>query len=327
MADQALRVIQVGVGTRGATWLQVLHDSPLFEVVALVDLNPTYMEQAQGLTGLPADRCATSLSEAIEAAEADAVMISASARFHAEMITEALAADLHVLVEKPLTVGYEDAQRCVTIAQNRGMRLMVVQNQRYDVGNRAMRRLLESGELGAPGFAVLTHHKARGGPYPTTPNMHLWQQAVHQLDSLLYVLGEKPLRARGCMVAPAWEDWPTAGGCSAVIEFPNGLIGTYFGSSNARGKDLQLRVDCEHGAVIYRNGAVSVVRKGVETPLAPEPPIEPSIDHLLARQFHDYVVNDVEPPTSGRRNLPVIGLLEAIERSAETGQAVEVPRA
>lgn len=203
---------------------------------------------------------------------------------------------------------------------------MVVQNNRYTPGIRAMRQVVEAGELGAPGYAVLIHHKARGGPYPTTRNMHLWQQGNHQLDSLVYVLGEKALRARGCMVAPEWEDWPSAGGCSAVIEFARGLTGTYFASSNARANDLQFRVECEHGAILYRNGAVSVVRNRVETPLELEPKFEPSIEDLLARQFHEYVLNDVEPPTSGRRNLHIIGLIQAIERSAETGMAVEVPR-
>lgn len=326
MANQVLRIIQVGVGGRGETWLHTLGRNPLFHVEALVDVNPHFLERGRTLTGLHRERCVPSLHEALQEVDADAVMISAPARFHADLITEALAADLHVLVEKPLTIGYEDAQRCVTIAQNRGMRLMVVQNQRYDAGNRAMHRLIASGELGEPGFAVLTHHKARSGPYPTTRNMHLWQQAVHQLDSFLYVLGKKAHRARGCLVAPEWEHWPSAGGCSAVIEFAHGLTGTYFGTSNARATDLQLRVDCEHGAVVYRNGVLSAVHRGAELHLAPEPRIEPSVEDLLARQFHEYVVHDVEPPTSGRRNLHVIGLLEAIERSAETGQAIEVPR-
>jgi predicted dehydrogenase len=326
MSDGALRIIQVGVGTRGETWLRILAANPAFELVGLVDVQPRYLERGREITGLGPESCFESLSDAIAATDADAVMVCSPARFHADFLTEALAVDLHVLVEKPLTVGLDDARQCVTIALNRGMRLMVVQNHRYEAGNRAMRRVLASGELGAPGFAVQTHHKARGGPYPTSRNMHLWQQGVHQLDNLIYVLDRQPLRARGCLVAPEWEDWPSAGGCSAVIEFEGGVIGTYFGTSNARAKDLQLRVDCEHGAVIYRNGAVTVVRNGVESPLAPEPPIEPSVEDLLARQFYDYVVRDIEPPTSGRRNLAVIGLLEAIERSAETGAAVEVSR-
>jgi len=44
----------------------------------------------------------------------------------------------------------------------------------------------------------------------------------------------------------------------------------------------------------------------------------------VARLLHEYVVAGVEPEVSGRRNLDVLRVTDAIIRSTETGQAVSL---
>lgn len=70
------------------------------------------------------------LAEAVAATGAEAAVIDGPPAGRAERVVEALALDLHVLVEAPLG-SPEEVQRVVVIAQNRGLRLMLRDPQRY----------------------------------------------------------------------------------------------------------------------------------------------------------------------------------------------------
>ncbi|KUL55244.1 oxidoreductase [Streptomyces sp. NRRL F-4489] len=60
----------------------------------------------------------------LERADVDAVYIPLPGLLHAEWVSRALDAGKHVLVEKPLTAGYEDTRRLVARARERGLVLL-----------------------------------------------------------------------------------------------------------------------------------------------------------------------------------------------------------
>ena len=174
MDDLPLRTIHVGLGWWGRKHLDAGIRSGLYEPAALVDPDQAALEHARAASGLPAGECFETLSDALAHADAEAGVVGAPAHLRADLLIEALASDLHVLVEPPPAAGLEDAQRCVFIAQNRGVRLMIAQGCRYAPEIRTARRALQSGDLGRPLRAELSLPRA------------FWsEQAISRLDAFL----------------------------------------------------------------------------------------------------------------------------------------------
>jgi predicted dehydrogenase len=78
----------------------------------------------------------------------DAVVICSPNHLHESHILAALSADLHVLVEKPLTMTATSAQRILRAADKRNRVLMVGMNHRYRPDVQIVRSFVQSGELG-----------------------------------------------------------------------------------------------------------------------------------------------------------------------------------
>jgi predicted dehydrogenase len=360
VVEQPLRCIHVGVGTRGKSHLRAALESGYWRPAALVDVVPAYLDAARELTGLPAAACFSRVEDAAAAVDADAVIIASPVMLHAEQIMAALAAGRHVLTEKCFTVGLADAVRCVEEAERRQRRLMVVQNARLHAPARTLRRLVAEQVYGPLGLFQLSFWKARGGPYNLSPHMHLWQQGVHELDTLLAVVQRPLRRVWGLSTNPAWCDWPSPSTAQALCEFDGGVSGTFFSTSNARAAGYEFRLECAEAAVIAqaREGGTITVRFGPRQQRQPREetiPLDlpdvrglehhplaqaalaaetgaasvasgagPLCDLIIYRDFYEYLVDGAEPESSGRRNLDTMRAVEAVQRSTEWGRPVEI---
>lgn len=320
-----LKSIHVGVINRGAVHRKVYSQSNQWEIAALVDISEDALAQASDEAGLPRSSCFQHLEDALEKVEADAVVISTPPTFHAAQVEMALDAGRHVFVEKPFTYDVQEAVRLVEKAESKGLRIMVCQNDRLSPANKALQEAVQSGRYGPLGFCVLNHYKARRAPYHLTPHMHLWSQGVHQVDTLMAVVGRDVEYVTGLSVNPPWCDWPSESSVFAQLQFEGGVIGQYTATSNAKssGSSLTLRAELAQGALIYDSSISKVVFDGEsgkeEIPLTPS-----SANAELASMFYDYIVHGTEPPMSGRQNLKTLRVLDAIIRSTETGERIRL---
>ena len=60
-----IKVIHSGVGGRGAVWTNAVNERQDFVSVAYVDVNKETMEKAAAISGLPQEKCFSSLEEAL----------------------------------------------------------------------------------------------------------------------------------------------------------------------------------------------------------------------------------------------------------------------
>ncbi len=349
---EPLRSIHIGVGTRGKSHVRAAMESGYWRPVALVDVVPDYLAAAREMTGLPESVCFTSVEAAVAAVESDAVIIASPVTFHAPQILAALAADRHVLTEKCFTVSYADAVRCVTTADERDRKLMVVQNARLQAPMRTLRRLVAEERYGPLGLYLMNFYKARGRAYNLSPHMHLWQQGVHELDTILSVVQRPLRRVWGLSNNPAWSDWPTPCTFQAIAEYDGGVSGTYLGTSNARAPGFEFRLECAEAALIAERTAGDIRvcfgphNQREETVPLDQPDVHGIEDHpaaqaalggtpatrehagladvMIYRDFYEYVVEGKEPETSGRRNLETIGFVEGVQRATELERPVDI---
>jgi predicted dehydrogenase len=118
-----LGVVGAGLVAQAAHLPLLRVQEDLFALAGLADPDAATRERVAARFGIACT--APTQRELLERAELDAVLIASPNGAHAEQVLEALAAGLHVLVEKPLCLSREDAARIVA-ARDRGARVVQV---------------------------------------------------------------------------------------------------------------------------------------------------------------------------------------------------------
>ena len=184
-------VINVGVaglGYWGPNLLRVLADAPDVEVRTICDLDGGRLERF----GRRHPSVATThfFDDLLEDPEIDAILIATPISTHFELASRALRAGKDVFVEKPLASSSEDAAELVNIAQESERILMCGHTFIYSPPVRAIKDLLQSGELGDLYF--ISSSRVNLGLHQRDVSV-LWDLAPHDFSILLYWLdGELP---------------------------------------------------------------------------------------------------------------------------------------
>ena len=331
-----IRIVIVGAG-RGRSHLRSVRAlGDRFELAGVVDLNAARLAQVCAQEQVAPDLAYGTLDDALAAGGCDAVMVATWARTHEPLVAQALAAGAHVLVEKPFTLTVASARRLLAIAEERGRKIVVTQQWRYLPGQRTMRRLLAERRWGQPQEGHLVSYKARGGEYPDSEHSQLWQMTVHEVDSLLGMMGEPVAAVSGHSFRPPATTWRRESTATAELTLDSGCRIVLLSTSDARINTLELRVECERGALRYENSRsfggderISVATSPDEgwQPVPIDAPHALSLDAQVAAGFADWINGGPEPETSGRQNLQVLGALDALLESGLTGRQVPVQHA
>lgn len=91
---------------------------------------------------------AVAVAEAFEGA--DAVLITSSTDTHAEFLIMAAEAGVTTFCEKPIALDLDSTRRAVEAVESAGISVQMGFQRRYDPAMQAIRRQVDSGELGIP---------------------------------------------------------------------------------------------------------------------------------------------------------------------------------
>jgi predicted dehydrogenase len=124
--------------------LPAIAKSPAVELVAVSDPSPTLSAGVGARYGVPG----LTDTGALLAADLDAVLIAVPDRLHLPLATRALAADRHVLLEKPSAATAAEGAQLAEAADKAGLTLQIGAMRRHDPALRWARdRVPELGEL------------------------------------------------------------------------------------------------------------------------------------------------------------------------------------
>jgi predicted dehydrogenase len=342
------RLLQVGVGGWGATWLEKAVSSPTWELVGCVDLSANALEAARSTHGISREQCFSTIAEAVAATEANGALVVAPPQFHLSVAAEAFDAGLDVLVEKPLADTMANGLEMVRLAESSDRILMVSQNYRYKSAPQAVKEILRFPWLGKVTGATVEFRKA---PHFTTPDVKhgythyklIEDMSIHHFDMMRSVLGDEPVAAYAQAHNPDWSWFAAPPIVNAVIELSGGGLVQYYGSWVSRGRqttwDGDWFIDCENGQVEWSNNRVRIrpeevyytvylpgfqEREGwMERDLAVSPEEE---RRFTLEEFGRCVQTRSDPETSGRDNLRSIAVTYAVVDSAKTGERRELSR-
>ena len=189
-----VRIGMIGPGGMGQAHIDRIHTVIAGgRVVAVSDVDEVRAKEVAGRIGATAFPDSASL---ISSDDVDAVMICSYGPAHEVDVLACIAAGKPVLCEKPLTPTAAAALRIMEAEEVGGRRLVTVGfMRRFDRSYRQMKDLLDSGELGE---TLMVHCAHRN---PTVPQNYTWDMAIndtaiHEVDTMRWLLGEEFVSAR-----------------------------------------------------------------------------------------------------------------------------------
>lgn len=148
MPDNILRLGIIGVGTIAVlSHIPALRKTERAKIAAICRRDEAKLAMAQEHIG--ADETYTDWREMLDRAALDAVLVCTPPGLHAKPTLAALERGLHVLVEKPMALGFSEAWSMVEAARRADRVLMGAYNGRFGRTLRTVKEALDAGQVGA----------------------------------------------------------------------------------------------------------------------------------------------------------------------------------
>jgi myo-inositol 2-dehydrogenase/D-chiro-inositol 1-dehydrogenase len=158
-------------------------------VVAVTDVDAVKArEVAEARPGL---RVHATGEEVVADPGVDAVVVTSWGPTHEQYVLASIAAGKPVFCEKPLAESAQDCLNILGAEQATGRRwVQVGYMRRYDAAYRALKAVVDSGEIGAP-LMVHCAHRNPSVPGHYRKEMMITDTAVHEIDAMRWLLGEE----------------------------------------------------------------------------------------------------------------------------------------
>jgi predicted dehydrogenase len=242
-----LRIAVIGAGHLGRVHSKLLGQVDGAELVAISDPIESARHNAAKLYSVPTF---ADYRECIE--QVDAAVIAAPTDAHAEIAGELLKAGKHVLVEKPLTIKRDDANRISMLASSRKLTLQVGHVERFNPAFTALENL-------AVDAKYIEAVRASSFPGRCLDVGVVMDLMIHDLDLVLSMTDAavKSVTASGLAVISNHEDL-----AEARIEFECGLVANLKSSRVSPAPTRQMQVFSAGGFADIDFGApaLSIVR-------------------------------------------------------------------
>ncbi len=188
-----------GIGIIGAGFIVrdchlVAYQQAGFRVIGLTSRTQATARDVAALRGVP--KVFASIEDLLDDPEITVVDVAVPPLAQREVIRRILDHPARrvrgILAQKPLAMSLADARAVVDACEAAGVVLQVNQNMRYDHSVRALKTLIDRGDLGAPVLATIAMRAiphwmpwAEGGRSLAT-----FVMSIHHLDTFRYWLGD-----------------------------------------------------------------------------------------------------------------------------------------
>lgn len=308
------------------------------ELIAVCDIDPAKAKAAAETFGVP--RAYADPAELFSRERLDFVDIATRMETHLDLVRLAVGHGVRVIVQKPLAPDWESCVAIVRTARDAGVPLAVHENFRFQAPMQAMKRVLDSGTIGAPSWGRFSF-RFGFDVYATQPYFHeverlvILDSGIHILDLARFFLGE--VVRLGCETQRRnpkniGEDTATmllrhASGAVSVAEatyearqIPDPILQTLVTIEGERGS-IKLHEDFRMVVTAGEESRESFV--GTEPLTWTAQPWHTLQESVLTTQraiVHAWR-DGREAETSGEDNLKTFALVEAAYTAAETGRA------
>jgi UDP-N-acetyl-2-amino-2-deoxyglucuronate dehydrogenase len=239
---------------------------PEVEIAAVCDLDSAKANAAAKGLGVPAytDHLAMLAKEKL-----DVVNILTWSGNHAPIAIECAGKVANIVVEKPMSLRLDHADKLIEACKRNNSRLFVVKQNRFNPPIVALRKAVDEGRFGRLLMGTVRVRWSRSPEYYRQDKWRgtwaldggaLTNQASHFIDMLIWFFGPvKSVYAKTATFLAPIESEDTG---VAVIEFESGALGTIEATTCTRPKDLEGSISIlgEKGSVELSGFAANQVR-------------------------------------------------------------------
>lgn len=328
----------VGGGYWGPNLVRNIRSLQNGDVRYVCDLREDRLEHLASV--YPGIRTTRSFDELMEDRETDAVAIATPVSTHFELARRSLEAGKHTFIEKPMAASVAHCLELVDMARERNLVLMVGHTYIYTSAVRAMKEIVDSGEIGE--VMYISSRRLNLGLFQKDINV-AWDLAPHDISIVLYLLEEEPVSVN-CQgrahLNPGIEDVT-----NISLSFPNGSFAMIHSSWIDPKKIRELIVVGSKKMIVFDDAEplekIKIYDKRVEAPPHYDTyaefqfsyhyggmtaPFVKQVEPLRAEcdQFLRSIETREESPSNGVEGMRVVQILEAASRSLRQGGA-QVP--
>ncbi len=290
----------------------------------------------------------TDAAEMFAVDEIDMVVIGAPNHVHCQLTVAAAAAGKHVVLEKPMCLTLEEADRMIEACRTAGVKLMYAEELCYAPKYVRLKQLLDEGAVGTP--TLIKQTEKHDGPHAE----HFWDversgggvamdMGCHAIAFFRWMLDRAAIKSVYAQLGRQVHADKTRGDDNALIilEFENGVTAlaeeswTKLGGMDDRaelyGSDGVAYADLLRGNSILTYSSAGygyAVEKSGGTQGWSHTIYEEEWNygfHQEMAHFVDCVRHNEQPRTTGEDGRAVLEVIYAIYESAATGRKVELP--
>lgn len=221
------------------------------ELAAICDLEMEQMEKLlikYNLEDKTSIKRYTDYKEMIQENELDLVAIATESGCHAEIALFCIEHGIHCIVEKPIAMSVEDANKIIDLAHKHGVKVSACHQNRFNVAVQEMRKALEAGRFGRLSHGSVHVRWNRNEEYYTQASWRgkwvsdggaLMNQCIHGIDLLRWMMGDEVEEVYG-QTRQQFHNYLEAEDVGmAVVKFKNGAIATIEGTTNVYPQNLE----------------------------------------------------------------------------------------
>lgn len=334
----------VGCGRIGKRHAELLSSGSIqgAHLAAVCDVDDERAAAFSVTYGVPAF---TSIENLCESLSIDVANVCTPSGNHADSAVELAHFGLHVVVEKPMALTLDDADRMILACAENEVNLFIVKQNRFNRPIMRVREAVVNGRLGKLVMGTVRVRWCRDNSYYRQDAWRgtwaqdggvLANQASHHIDILEWMMGD--VESVYAVGRTALVDIETEDTAVAVLQFTSGAIGVVEATTATRPKDLEgsLSLLGEQGTIEVGGFAMNELKTWnfvvseeeddeVRTRFSVNPPDVYGFGHRAYLQHVVECLRENRPQLvdgiEGRRSLE---LILAIYESIETGKEVSM---
>jgi predicted dehydrogenase len=251
----------VGTGTIAGFHAEAVGLVPEARLVAVADVDQERAREFAAKHGCAAEPGPDQL---LGRADVDVVAVCVPSGQHAAVGVRAAAAGKHLVIEKPIDVSLDAADRLIAAAGDAGVVVTVISQHRFDPGLIELRGLIDSGALGRLLLGQASTKWWRGQDYYDSAGWRgtwamdggaLMNQGIHYADLLAWCLG--PVAEVSALTVTQAHQMEAEDCALATVRFTSGAVGTITATTSVvPGFPQRLEISGTEGSAVVEDGVL-----------------------------------------------------------------------
>jgi predicted dehydrogenase len=333
--DHKIRYAVVGLGAFAQSdALPAFAEATNSELVALVSGDASKRLELAQRYGVRHTYSYEEYDDLLVSGNIDAVYLSVPNHLHCDYTTRAAKAGIHVLCEKPMAVTVTDCEQMIAVARKHQIKLMVAYRLHLEPANLHAVEVVRSGQIGEPRiFASLFTQQVFEGNIRLDKEVGggtLYDIGIYCINAARYIFQDEPISVFATTANNGDRRFRSVAEMTSVMmHFPGNRLATFtcsFGAIRIQtykvvGTKGDLQVDLAYSTQGPIKHILTIDGSQEECSFEPHNQVVAEFVY-----FSECILDNKEPKPSGVEGLTDVRIIQALDRSIEIGEFVQLDK-